>query len=235
MTLAIVIPTYNRIEKLNNCIRSILNQDFKNYKIYVYCDDNDLSTFRHIQDHYKDTVFSVLNSKPLFVAGSWNRFTSENFESGDWDAMARIVDDVVLYSDCLSKTMSLFEKSYTDTDGVTGIAQVCPGNPNYTYKPFGQCVIGRKFIERFKTVNYKVCCPAYNHWFHSEEMYNYACSVGKFNFCKDAVLEHHHPAFIKNLHDQTHDKCRGPVRKNDEDTWKRRQSTNLMWGLNFTL
>ena len=97
--------------------------------------------------------------------------------------------------------------------------------------PYGQVLIGKQFVNRYKKVNYQVCCPAYIHFYQDQELWCYAKSVNKFVFCKDATLIHYYPCKFKNEMDETHKIVRQPkIKQKDIETYKKRQSLNLIWG-----
>lgn len=243
MKIAVVIPTYERIEKLKKCLLSLSNQTYQNFSIYIYCDNNDKETFNYFANsplntwtQYEAIKKITVNEKREFVIGSWNKFFSQEFIKSDYDGVAWIVDDVELYPDYLEKCVNAMQQHYPDLDGVIGTSQECPNHPEYTYKVFGQVLLGKKFIERYKEVDYKVCCPDYNHFYQDEEMWSFANKLEKFHFCKDAVLKHYHPGFIKTMLDKTHGIVRQPSIKNhDNATKKLRIQKGYLWGQNFGL
>lgn len=234
MHFALVIPTYNRIEKLQRCVDSIWASTHQNFDIFVMCDHNDEETYNYWrQDPMRNKkVVPMLMTEHRYVMGCWNYFT-ENHMNAIRDAMVWLVDDVELYPDTLEKLNQYYLKNFPEGDGVVGISQECPGHPDYTYKPFGQVALGKKFIERYKDVNYHVCCDSYVHFFQDEEMYQYSSSIDKFVHCKDAVLKHYHPCFLPEELDDTHHIVRGSVYTEDLETFKRRQKEGLVWGHSF--
>ena len=79
-----------------------------------------------------------------------------------------------------------------------------------TWKENGQCVIGKKFIERFP--ERQVCCPDYRFFYQDEEVLEYAKSIKKFVLCKEASLIHHSANFYKNEMDETHKISRDEIK-----------------------
>jgi hypothetical protein len=232
MHYTIVIPTYKRIKKLERCIRSIRSSTHKDLEIFVLCDNEDLDTYHYLSDTYAGVVISLLMTKHRYVMGCWNYFT-QNHLSMIKDAMVWLVDDVELYPNTLSEMDACFSKVFPDTDGVVGLSQECPGNPQYTYKPYGQSCLGKKFIERYKEVDYKVCCPEYIHFFQDEEMYQFSMGLSKFIHCEKAILKHYHPCFIKEEVDKTHFIVRDGTLQRDQKIFEERQSRGLIWGDSF--
>jgi hypothetical protein len=97
--------------------------------------------------------------------------------------------------------------------------------------------MGRKFVERYKHVDYQICCPAYSHFFQDEEMWQYSSSLGKFHESKTAVLKHFHPSFCGNI-DEAHNNIRfgeNSPKQHDDKMFERRQKLGLIWGKSFSL
>ena len=236
MHLSIVIPTFQRHKKLKRCIDSILCQTHQDFKIYVMCDNNDVESFEYIETEYKgiDKVFPIIILDHQYVMGCWNLFTrdsqgNENIK----DAMLGLCDDVELYPECLENAVKCFKENYKDTNGIVGLSQVCPGHSEYTYKPFGQTLIGKQFIERYP--DRQIACPDYTFLYQDEEMFEYASSLNKFIHCKDAILKHYHPGFCREEMDETHKVSRGDTKNKDILTHLKRKSQGLIWGKSWEL
>jgi glycosyltransferase involved in cell wall biosynthesis len=242
MKIAITIPTYNRQEKLEKCLESIKKQTHKNIDVYVYADNNDVKTVEFIwnkalnKDEWYGKIKAIVNDKREYVVGSWNKFSSKYMnEDSIYDGMVWCVDDVELYPDCIENAVNSMLNNFPDTDGVIGFAQECPNSPNYTYKPYGQVLLGKKFIHRYKEVNFKVCCQDYIHWRQDFEMWTFASKLNKFHFNENCKLIHYHPSFIKSLMDNTHSIVRGNINKRDMELYRKRTSKGYLWGENFYL
>ena len=240
MKIAVVIPTYKRIKKLERCLKSLESQTYKDFWINVYADNNDSKTFNYINDSWTNKktldVIPTEMAKQSFVIGCWNDFFYSSIKMPgvkgfrSYDAVAWIVDDVELYPNYLEELVKAMQTNFPDLDGVVGAKQVCPDRNDYTFKYYGQVLLGKKFIERYKEVDYKVCCPAYKHFFQDEEMWIYANSLGKFVNCETAILNHYHPAFVPEELDETHNLIRDEVKKTDQIVHEIRTKKNLIWG-----
>jgi len=232
MKIAVVIPTYQRVKKLERCIKSILNQTYKDVEIFVYADDNDRETESFVSGLNNPTISVAVNDTREYVIGSWNKFTRECWDK-DWSIMAWIVDDVELDKHCFENAVYRMLTLFSDTDGVIGLSQSCPGVEGYTYKPYGQSLLGRKFISRYP--GHAASCPDYIHFWQDQELYTYASSLNKFYHSREAIVKHYHPSFIKEEMDATHSLVRGLVKKKDTETYYKRRQQNLTWGRNFNL
>lgn len=242
MKIAVAIPTFQRPKKLKRLLDSLETQTYKDFHVIIFYDNNDHETCSYIKTlHYNFYISHVINDKQEFVIGSWNKVFKEIVNKHDFvgnfvfDCVQWLVDDVELTPNFLEQAVACLKAYYPDTDGVIGTAQLCPGREDYTFKWYGQPLIGRKFIERYKDVDYKVCCPQYSHFFQDEEMWLYAKSLNKFENCEEAVLYHYHPAFKPEEMDSTHPIVRGKLMRQDRAIFDERQKRGLIWGKSWEL
>ena len=239
MKLLIGIATYKRKEKLLRCIQSIKNSSYKNFEIVIVADNYDKQTQTYLYETlgYSGFVCEVQPSQE-FVIGAWNRIVQRYFFQCSFDGFIGLCDDVELYPESLEHAVKAHQEYFPDTDGIIGFRQECPGHPEYSFKWFGQTLMGRKFIERYATANYQICCPDYKHFYQDEEMYEYSSSLGKFKECESAILNHYHPGFIKTEMDETHTIIRkGPESpiKHDQTIRAMRKNSGYLWGRDFNL
>lgn len=229
MKILITIPTYKRIKKLERCLYSILMNSYQDFKILVIADNKDIETKKFIQYLNHPKIQCIMNDKHLYVIGSWNRFFRENYNKA-WDIFSNLVDDVELFPDCIQNAINCMKLNFPDLDGIVGLSQRCPGDPKPHGTPYGQILIGKKFVERYKAVNYQVCCPDYTHFKQDYELWLFATSLNKFVHCKEALLKHYHPCFIKEEVDETHFIVRGDIIKEDRKIYNLRKERGLIWG-----
>lgn len=234
MKIAIVTPTFKRIEKLERLLKSLKQSIYKNFDHIIYCDNNDIETSRYFQDKFNSiNIGWFVNNKQEFVIGSWNKAFKEFHNQ--YDAFLWLVDDTEIYPDTINELVKCFQLNFPDLDGIVGLKQICPGHLGYTFKWYGQILIGKKFIERYKDVGYKVCCVDYQFMYQDEELYNHATSLAKFKICPTAIIKHYHPAFIKEEMDETHYLSRGTNKTRDTETYVKRKQRGLVWGNSWEL
>ena len=237
MKLLIGIATYKRIEKLKRLLKSLKNQTYDNFIIHVVCDNNDIETENYIkslEDYKLGHIACTVNNKHKYVIGAWNQ-TVQNYINTyvDFDGFIGLCDDVELPPNTLEMMVKWYRAFFKDYDGVAGFNQECPGHKNYTFAWYGQTLIGRKFIERYKKVNYQICCPFYKHFYQDEELYFYASSMDKFYCCKQATLFHYHPCFISEEIDETHKIIRSgknSPKQYDIALYNKRRKEGKIWG-----
>jgi len=238
MNIIIAIPTYQRIDKLIRCINSIRNQTYNDWKIILMIDNQDYETFlTYYSPQPENYILPFLARQQTGVITAWN-FVFEYLQANhadSYDAVLWSVDDVEWYPNALEEAVNTMTRLYPDTDGIIGTVQECPGREDYNGTVYGQVLIGKEFIKRYKDVNYQVCCPEYTHWYQDEELWKYACSLNKFTVCETVKLKHYHPGFIKTEKDETHLIPRGKIKIEDDKTYKQRIAKELIWGKSWEL
>lgn len=175
MKVNIIIPTYDRAEKLERAIKSIIGGDHRDVEIFVIIDGN--SGYR--MDSVNSFVTVFRNEERKDWVYSMNRVLRE---MGDMDAAIYASDDLQFPSYALSKATAVLREQFPDGDGVISLKQSCAGVDS----AFG--LMGGKFIERFP--NRQVFCPDYIHYVSDVELGKFAKSINRFYFCGDVVLQH---------------------------------------------
>lgn len=242
MKILIGIATFERPQKLLRVLCSLLQQTHVDFDVYIAFDNNDKSGCEPVDQwiiennpHFQ--INYTIMDKQGFVIRCWNMICHDHMMPQlEYDGFMGLVDDVELTPSALVNAVATLSKYYPDTDGVIGLKQECPGHPNYTFKWFGQTLMGRKWIDRYKSVDHQICCPQYRHFFQDEEMYEYASSLDKFIKCENALLYHYHPAFAKNECDATHFIVRSNGKFNlDVEINRLRKLKGYVWGRNFNV
>ena len=240
MSLLITIPTYKRYEKLTRLLESLKRSTYQDFDIVVVADGNDvtsLTTAMYVCDGWK-RVISYLQLDQSHVISAINDGVDYFVSLGQYHYSLMLCDDTEVYPGTLETALRAHKENFTDTDGVVGLHQECPGHPEYTFKYYGQMILGKKWIERYKEVGYKVACPQYIWGYQDEELHAYAISLDKFYSCKDAIIKHYHPAFIKEEMDATHNLVRfdkGSPKPKDDKVYAERKRRGLIWGKSWEL
>jgi len=219
--LTVVIPTRNRIKKLEKTLESI--PDLSYIRIEVIC-DGDYRTYHHLNEKYKgrriDTVRMIKDHSGSVKCRNLSISQQE-------DGVLYATDDIVFHTLAIQNAYECFNKMFPDDDGVVGFIQV-PGGFHET----GVALVGQTFLRRFPSR--KLFYPNYFH-FSCQEVYSLCQDIlnkkGKNVFYqhKEAVVTHYHPCKYKHLVDTTHQEAR-VQRRNDLMLSQRRKREGLIWG-----
>ncbi len=226
MKVDVVIPTRKRKEKLVNCLESLMIAK-RNYDIDIYIYFNsqeDLNNFPVKFSKYVNKWLFLRLEPEYRVPTFWNKYLRECRA----DAMCYLNDDVLVKEDIFKQIIKAFVIHFPDFDGVIGLNQKNIIDLQKVESAFG--VIGIKYANRFP--NKEIFCLDYYRFFADFELWQYAKSINKFVFCKEAQLVHLHPAFYKDLEDETHKEVRKYLSL-DKKTFRQRQLNNLIWGQTF--
>jgi len=235
----IVIPTYKRIKKLCRLIESINKNTFTNWEIIVFVDNYDTETAQSLRSMYLETtlwkkITIRINEAQIFQIGSWNKFYKE-YINDNWSGAFLLCDDVELLPNCIENAIDCWVANFPDGDGIVGLTQVYPDHPEVRWCEAGQILIGKKFIERFKEVDYQVHCPNYQFFQQDLELEKFAKSLNKFKLSDTAKLIHHHPCKYPEELDETHRIPRQKIVTEDRFIAKLRKAKGLIWGKSFEL
>lgn len=81
--LSIIIPTYNVEKYLERCIKSIINQTYKNIKIYVRDDGSKDNTIAILQDYETQGKIKLIKGENVGVVNSFFNCLKEAIDEGD--------------------------------------------------------------------------------------------------------------------------------------------------------
>jgi len=212
MHVEVLISTYDRLESLRRCIKSIVECDYKDVSIFVVVDGNR----RLFNKLLAEPVTMLFNEKRMDYVFSMNRAL---LEMGDVDAVLYGSDDLTFAPSCISEAVIALKKHFPDGDGVIGLNS---GGP-----PTAFGLMGRKFINRFP--DRQVFCPEYLHFGGDSELGKFAKKIDRFHFATGAVVEH---VFAQK--GRTTELSR-LAKKHDRPMYRRRRGKGLYWGESFEL
>lgn len=227
MKITIVIPTRNRLEKLYNCIASIItNKYYGSHEVNIiiaFDNREELEKFGKYNIS-KETSMEVFNN--YRVPDFWNYY----LKNSNFDVFVCLNDDTLLEKDFFLKLEEAFKNNFPDFDGIVGLNQ--SNGPKEQCLDSAFCAIGSKYADRFPDRN--VYCLDYFRFYADKEIGEYAKSIDKFYFGEEVKIIHLHPAFTKLSPDETHNKVREFLNK-DRTTYTKRKQKNLLWGRCFEL
>jgi glycosyltransferase involved in cell wall biosynthesis len=202
----ILIPTFQRRDKLLRCLNAIYNNTYKRWNISIQYDVDNKFAFNY-----------------------WNEQCLRG--TGDW--VICLSDDTELHPDCLEKIIEIANEKYPDTDGFIGINQENIQDGHGASKSAQPCM-GRKFLERFG--NRGPFCHDYIGFFADTEIGDFARSINKFTWGESAKLTHYHPGHFISEIDFAHHNLRQNDRIGfDKEMYKRRRELGYLWGRDFNL
>ena len=221
--ISIVIATRNRWEKLKKTIESIYINSPQLYKLIklLIIFDGDQDGYSNFKDEYPlydfQGVHIELTQTQIGSVAARNLITPYCNDGLIW-----ATDDITFNDYSLWSAFKTFNEKFPDDDGVVGFVQEGVSN----FHPTGVGLMGQKFLQRYP--GKKLFYPGYFH-FACQEIYWLANKYGKFYQDPEAKLFHFHPAFHKELTDQTHIDAR-VHKKRDHDLIKEREAAGLIWG-----
>ena len=212
MHVDILIPTYDRLEPLKKCIKSIMDGDYKDVSIFIIVDGN-RSLFNKLLG---EPATIILNEKRMDYVFSMNRALRE---MGEVDAVLYASDDLIFWPDCISNAVKAMKEHFPDTDGLVVLKRESKPEKGAA---FG--LLGKKFINRFP--DSAVFCPDYIHYGSDSELWRVARHFERIYRCGEAVVDH------LRSRDNT-DMLAREVKRRDKRTYSRRRQGRLLWGKNF--
>jgi len=100
MKVSVIILTYNAIEYIDQCIKSILNQTFRDFKILVVDNASDDGTVEHIKRNYPEVTI-LKNFKNLGFAKGYN----QGIKFWESEYVLAVNQDVILDPEFLEKIL----------------------------------------------------------------------------------------------------------------------------------
>jgi hypothetical protein len=228
MKLIVAFPTLGRVEKAAKCIQTIrqCGFDMPEHDLFIkviFSNPDEANIIGSMFGTAPNIICYVLKEQHV-APKMWNDLLLNE----TYDALCYLSDDLELDPGCLKNAMDCMRTNFPDLDGVIGLhMKNCPDSQR-VQGAFG--IIGREFACRFP--NKQVFCPEYQKFCIDKELEIYAKSVGKFKYCKEAALVHHHPAFTKTPADKTHNYVRTFLHT-DLCIFEERHKHGYIWGNSF--
>jgi hypothetical protein len=213
----IAIPTRNRLKKLQACLASLPKAvDGVALTVTVICDGDAATAAELLHNPRVDKV--------LFLRAQRGSVYCRNLVSQSAeDAFLYATDDIEFRPGALEWAARSLDERFADGDGVVGFNQENSGK----FCRAGVALVGQRFLQRYP--NRKLFYPGYFH-FSCQEIERAAEALGKFYYCPEAKLIHHHPSLEPRQLDQTHAEARR-LRAEDLALSKTRRRAGLLWGV----
>lgn len=213
----IIIPTRNRWEKLQRCLRAIPREIVGiTITVTVVC-DGDCETAQKLLALNDGMVKRIL----LVREHSGSVFCRNLITQTVDDALIYGVDDIEFMPNSIEIAIEKMRKYYPDGDGVVGFNYV-----GSSQSKAATCLVGQKFLRRYP--QRKLFYPEYFH-FSCQEIERLAGKLDKLHFEEDAKIHHYHPMKDHSAMDRTHAEAR-VHRKRDLKLSSERRANGLIWG-----
>lgn len=212
--ITIVIPTRNRVEKLKRTLRSIPAE----IDVWVVC-DRDHKTIEELALS-SNAKYGTVGTKFIYSDGPGAVACRNEVCPKVPDGFLYATDDIAFKRGALEQALAEFNLAFPDDDGVLGLRQ------NRSHHPAGVGLMGKIFLDRYP--GRRPFFPGYFH-FACQEILWLAGRAGKFKHSESVMLDHFHPAFLKEEMDQTHIDAR-VHKKEDHDLIKNRERAGMIWG-----
>lgn len=217
----IVIPTRNRWEKLQRCLRSIPQKlpDIE-LNIIIICDGERDTALKLLTE---TNLYSMI-SQIIFVRDHSGSVYCRNLATQcAEDAILYATDDIEFKPGAIEAAVEAMRKYYPDGDGIVGFKQI--GGRGFSKA--GVALMGQKFLRRYP--NRKLFYPKYFH-FSCQEIERLGNHLGRIYLEEKAQLIHYHPSFNHDEIDKTHKEAR-VRRKADLSLSLPRREKHEIWGL----
>ena len=163
MIVKIIIPTYNRLSLLLECLSSAVKQEIEgDYKINILVSDNSTNdeTEHYFRNHFFNNVTYIRRSPPLT---SFEHFT-KIFKEVESDYFMIFHDDDIMEVGMISKLISQFSPA---TVAVAGNAYLLKNNirtnklVTRSFNPNNTIVTKKELLSLYLTENKKFAFPGY--------------------------------------------------------------------------
>lgn len=211
--VTVTIPTKDRKEKLSKCVASILSSTLHDIKVVILC----TNFAKDVEYQPKNHRIEIIQNPDMRVTEAQN-FMIRNYAEGH---VLPISDDMEFDPAAIGAAQYYLIEFFPDSDGVVGLNTV-----NFDAKDTSIMLIGEKFINRFP--DRKIYFPGYKHFGADTELGNFAKRIGRFQFIRDAMVRHFHPACGVPL-DETHYHGRKYLNE-DLKLFEERERGRLVWG-----
>lgn len=223
--IEVIIPTRNRLEKLNRCLATIPKKAGDvDIRVIVVCDGDARTAISLIKDERVDQVIYVRDH----VGSVYARNIATQAVEGH---VICAVDDMEFMPGAIEEAYRVLMEKYPDSDGVVGFFRA---DRDYSKIPkassgmyAGVALVGQKFLRRYP--NRKLFCPEY-FLFAAQEVTNLGTKLGKICVADNAKMFHHAPRKGGGM-DQTHIDGR-QHRLIDRATKLKRSKSGILWGDN---
>lgn len=214
----LIIPTRNRWEKLQRCLKSISFESSDIILDIIIVCDGDHETAYKLMSSNDSLITRVIYVKEHSGSVYCRNLVTQTVE----DALIYATDDIEFLDGSIDAAIESMRAHFPDDDGVIGFNVVSAGK----FSPTAFGLVGQKFLRRHP--NRKLFYPEY-FLFSCQEIYYLGDKLGKFYLEMNAKINHYHPSKFRKERDRTH--IEGRVnRLRDMEVSSKRHAEGLIWG-----
>tara|TARA_Y100000034_G_scaffold135722_1_gene208782 strand:- start:1040 stop:1924 length:885 start_codon:yes stop_codon:yes gene_type:complete len=154
--ITLVVLTYNRLDKLKNCINSLIKQTYSNYDILVIDNHSKSDTYEYLETLRKHKNFNIIHLPFNYYIEGF----SIGMSAALGDFVAMFDDDHIIPKDWTKKVVNEFLKE-PPTTGIIWTKVIEKGYKTFDkrfYSPFfsgGGCVFRKEVIRKIGVYNKK--------------------------------------------------------------------------------
>lgn len=103
--VAIVVPAFNVASYINDCLKSIVNQTYKNYSVFVVDDGSTDGTEKIVDQYQGDGRFIIIHQINMGLGGARNSAMKEIFKRGGYSHVVFIDSDDRVYPNFIEELL----------------------------------------------------------------------------------------------------------------------------------
>ena len=125
MRITVVVPCYNSMKYVAECLDSVLNQDYDDYVVWAYDNESTDGTYEYLLERAKEHERLKVRQVPNVYKNGYREALEHVFENGDNDYIAFIASDDYIAHNYISKCMKIIshdpEKIKCIQSGIIGV------------------------------------------------------------------------------------------------------------------
>ena len=198
--ISIIIPTKDRWEKLQNCLKAIKDNTKVSHEVIIIC-DGDLKTFEKLKG--KKHIIAY-NSVPQ----EYFHCINQGCMVATGDYIVYLADDVRVRLNWDKECIKAFEDNFKDGIGLVGMRSDL--GEGETHAPHG--LVSKKMV----FMNTCLFPNVYKHYFGDTELSLRMQKIGKYITTKEIVFNHDHKSKDKKFDDHVYSESFKNCWKSDE-------------------
>jgi glycosyltransferase involved in cell wall biosynthesis len=181
--VSVLIPTRGRYEKLEKCLKSLIdNTKYPDYEVIVIVDKDDPESIEVVKGLPYNDVEIIIKEKREMYVGKIN----SGFHATNSPLVVFLADDVYVQPNWLAEAVSTFNKSFPDGMGLVSFKD------EFDNRIAGHGLISRKYVEEY--LNGNIFWPGYQHYWCDCELTVRSKKWGRYAYAEKAETFHDRPS-----------------------------------------